>query len=117
MIEEVINRLKELIELRKNKRGDIKHDTCICGTKDLDTVLQLIEQKDNKIKELKDDLYSANCTINDYIEERNKIKSQLKKDIKENEYTEFAIRGAWDFRNSGKLVEAKEILRIMEGVK
>lgn len=32
----------------------------------------------NKIKELEADLYSANCTINDYIEERNKILKIIK---------------------------------------
>lgn len=49
---EAISRLNDLIELRKNKRGDIKFDTCICGTRDLETVLQLLEQKDNKINKV-----------------------------------------------------------------
>lgn len=43
----------------------------------IDTILHLLEQKDNKIKELEADLYSANCTINDYIEERNKLKDKM----------------------------------------
>lgn len=51
---EVISRLNDLIELRKNKRGDIKFDTCICGTRDLETALQLLEQKDNKINKVKE---------------------------------------------------------------
>ena len=41
-LEESINNLKKLIELRKNKCGKIKFDTCICGTKDLETVLQAL---------------------------------------------------------------------------
>lgn len=43
----------------------------------IDTILHLLEQKDNKIKELEADLYSANCTINEYIEERNKLKDKM----------------------------------------
>ena len=42
-LEEAINNLKKLVELRKNKRGEIKFDTCICGTKDLEIVLQALE--------------------------------------------------------------------------
>lgn len=45
--------------------------------KAIDTVLQALKDKDNKIKELEADLYSANCTINDYIEERNKLKDKM----------------------------------------
>lgn len=89
--------------------------------KAIQTAIQLLEQKDNKIKELNKGINalseSKNKWKNRYYKDRiklNKIKSKLKNDIKENEYTEFAIRGAWDFRNSGKLVEAKEILRILE---
>ena len=61
----------------------------------VEALLQLLEQKDkridelekslveedlkhrNKIKELEADLYSANCTINEYIEERNKLKDKM----------------------------------------
>lgn len=60
-----------------------------------DIIINLLEQKDkridelekalveedlkhrNKIKELEANLYSANCTINDYIEERNKLKDKM----------------------------------------
>lgn len=45
--------------------------------KAIDTVLQALKDKDNKIKELEADLYSANCTINEYIEERNKLKDKM----------------------------------------
>lgn len=44
---------------------------------DLETVLNLIEKQQIKIKELEADLYSANCTINEYIEERNKLKDKM----------------------------------------
>lgn len=37
----------------------------------------LIEKQQTKIKELEADLYSANCTINEYIEERNKLKDKM----------------------------------------
>ena len=37
----------------------------------------LIEKQQNRIDELEADLYSANCTINDYIEERNKLKDKM----------------------------------------
>ena len=40
-------------------------------------VLNLIQKQQTKIKELEADLYSANCTINDYIEERNKLKDKM----------------------------------------
>ena len=42
-LEESINNLKKLIELRKNK-SSVKYDTCICGTKDLETVLRELEK-------------------------------------------------------------------------
>lgn len=40
----------------------------------------LIEKQQIKIKELEADLYSANKTIDDYIEERNKLKDKMKGD-------------------------------------
>ena len=42
-LEEAKNNLNKLVELRKNKCGEIKFDTCICGTKDLEIVLQALE--------------------------------------------------------------------------
>ena len=41
-LEEAIKRLDKLIELRKNKCGEIKFDSCICETRDLETVLQAL---------------------------------------------------------------------------
>ena len=43
-LEEAINNLKKLVELRKNKRGEIKFDTCICGTKDLENKEKIINE-------------------------------------------------------------------------
>ena len=50
---EVIDRLEELVKLRKDKTNTIKHDTCICGTADLDTVLSLIKEQDAEIEKYK----------------------------------------------------------------
>ena len=47
---EAIDRLQELVNLRKRK-NNIKHDTCICGTMDLDTVLSVLKEKDAEIEE------------------------------------------------------------------
>lgn len=44
--EQAVENLEKLVKLRKNIRGEITHDTCICGTSDLDTGLKLI----NKLK-------------------------------------------------------------------
>lgn len=57
-LEEAIKDLKKLVQLRKNKRGEIKYDTCICSTKDLDVVLQALENSISKevIKEKKQEL-------------------------------------------------------------
>lgn len=51
----------------------------------------LIEKQQTKIKELEADLYSANCTINDYIEERNKLKDKLKEHKKDLDYEPWSI--------------------------
>lgn len=37
----------------------------------------MIEKQQTKIKELESDLYSANCIIDDYIDERNKLKNKM----------------------------------------
>ena len=43
-LEEAIKNLKKLIKLRKNIRGEITYDTCICSTRDLDIVLQALPE-------------------------------------------------------------------------
>lgn len=47
-----VDRLQELVNLRKRK-NNIKHDTCICGTRDLDTVLSLIKEQEEEIEKLR----------------------------------------------------------------
>ena len=48
-LEEAINNLEKLMRLRKNKCGEIKFDTCICETKDLETVLKALNNKNEII--------------------------------------------------------------------
>ena len=48
---EAIDSLEKLVKLRKDKTNTIKHDTCICGTMDLDTVLSVLKEKDAEIEE------------------------------------------------------------------
>ena len=50
---EAIDRLEELVKLRKDKTNNIKHDTCICGTENLDTVLSLIKEQEAEIEKYK----------------------------------------------------------------
>lgn len=53
--EEAINSLEKLINIRKNKAGQIKYDNCICSTTDLETVLNMLKDKDAEIEILKRD--------------------------------------------------------------
>ena len=48
--QEAIERLENLVKLRKNKGGKIKYDNCICGTEDLETVLNMLKGKDKEIE-------------------------------------------------------------------
>lgn len=48
--QEAIERLENLVKLRKNKGGKIKYDNCICGTEDLETVLDMLKEKDAEIE-------------------------------------------------------------------
>ena len=47
---ESIKNLTKLVELRKNKAGEIKHDTCICSTRELETILNLIQNKQKEME-------------------------------------------------------------------
>ena len=49
---EAIDRLKELVELRKSK-NKIKYDNCICATSDVDIVLNLIKKQEKEIEKYK----------------------------------------------------------------
>ncbi len=48
--EETINRLEKLINIRKNKAGQIKYDNCICSTTAIETILNMLKEKDKKIE-------------------------------------------------------------------
>lgn len=54
--QEAVNRLKNLVDLRKNVRNEIKYDTCICATKDLDTILGVLGA-DKCVKRTRDKKY------------------------------------------------------------
>lgn len=49
---EAIDSLGKLVKLRKDKTNTIKHDTCICGTMDLDTALSLIKEQQEYLAEI-----------------------------------------------------------------
>ena len=69
--EESINSLEKLINIRKNKAGQIKYDNCICSTTDLETVLNMLKEKDAEI-EKKDkiiDLMLDDLNVNGYPKE------------------------------------------------
>ena len=72
---EAIDRLQELVNLRKRK-NNIKHDTCICGTEDLDIVLSILKEKDEeKDKETNSKNKTINalqCALKERTEERDR---------------------------------------------
>lgn len=81
--EETINRLEKLINIRKNKAGQIKYDNCICSTTDIETVLNLLKEKGTEInkykrknKELSNQLlkiYKEQDNYNARIEKKDKM--------------------------------------------
>lgn len=81
--EEAINSLERLIDIRRNKAGQIKYDNCICSTTDLETVLNMLKEKDVEInkykrknKELSNQLlkiYKEQDNYNARIEKKDKI--------------------------------------------
>ena len=77
--EEVIKRLEKLVELRKNKAEQIKYDNCICTTEDLETVLNIIKEKDKRIKELEEEKKNSipKQKIKDKIKELANTKGDL----------------------------------------
>lgn len=72
---EDIKRTIELYELKPIDRISVEFDEF--DYKIFKTILNLIEKQQTKIKLLEDDLYSVNCTINEYIEERNRLKNKM----------------------------------------
>lgn len=100
-LEESINNLKKLVELRKNIRGEIKFDTCICGTKDLETVLQALEKLQKRCKEM--------------IKEKQELRSALLNSIPiekiENMIKKLNDDGYWDFLEERDLDKTINILQ------
>ncbi len=83
-LEEAINRLKQLIEIRKSRRICIDFDTCICGTKDIEIVLQALEDKEKTIADDAEDEITRfkKVILKDYIPKK-KIEDKLDKLVKE----------------------------------
>lgn len=81
--EEAIESLEQLINIRKNKAGQIKYDNCICSTTDIETVLNLLKEKGTEInkykrknKELSNQLlkiYKEQDNYNARIEKKDKV--------------------------------------------
>ena len=81
--EETIESLEQLINIRKNKAGQIKYDNCICSTTDRETVLNLLKEKGTEInkykrknKELSNQLlkiYKEQDNYNARIEKKDKV--------------------------------------------
>ena len=81
--EETINRLEKLINIRKNKAGQIKYDNCICSTTEIETILNMLKEKDAEInkykrknKELSNQLlkiYKEQDNYNARIEKKDKV--------------------------------------------
>ena len=92
--QETIERLNKLVKLRKNKAGEIKFDTCICGTEDIETILSVLKQKDKEIehqKEKRNNQKAELAILNEKQKEMNKLintvssyKGMVKKLEKEN---------------------------------
>ena len=72
---EAINRLEDLVELRRSKTGTIKYDNCICGTLDLDTALSLIKEQQEKIAKYEKIYKEYDCYR--WVKELNKKDNQI----------------------------------------
>lgn len=71
---QAIERLKRVL---KYLHENYKNTDDINIYKDIEIILNLIEKQQTKIKELEDDLYSANDTINEYKERMDKARRIL----------------------------------------
>lgn len=80
---EIVNETKQLLEnltgLAISERFNNKYAgfNFLINSRNVDILIKVIEKQQTKIKLLEDDLYSANDTINEYIEERNKLKDKM----------------------------------------
>lgn len=70
--EEAIESLEQLINIRKNKAGQIKYDNCICSTTDIETVLNMLKEKDKEINRKSSTIKALQCALHERTEERDR---------------------------------------------
>lgn len=70
--EETINRLEKLINIRKNKAGQIKYDNCICSTTAIETILNMLKEKDIQINSKNGTINALQCALKERTEERDR---------------------------------------------
>lgn len=64
--EETINSLEKLINIRKNKAGQIKYDNCICSTTAIETILNMLKENSAEIHQKNTELAEKNAEIEKY---------------------------------------------------
>lgn len=72
--EETINSLEKLINIRKNKAGQIKYDNCICSTTAIETILNMLKEKDIQINSKNGTINALQCALKERTEERDRKK-------------------------------------------
>lgn len=70
--EETINSLEKLINIRKNKAGQIKYDNCICSTTAIETILNMLKEKDIQINSKNGTINALQCALKERTEERDR---------------------------------------------
>lgn len=70
---EAIENLKKLVQLRKDKTNTIKYDTCICSTKELDIVLNLIQKQQTEIENIRYIKKSFDYVVQKQTEKKDKM--------------------------------------------
>lgn len=70
--EETINRLEKLINIRKNKAGQIKYDNCICSTTAIETILNMLKEKDIQINSKNGTINALQYALKERTEERDR---------------------------------------------
>lgn len=70
--EEATNSLEQLINIRKNKAGQIKYDNCICSTTAIETILNMLKEKDIQINSKNGTINALQCALKERTEERDR---------------------------------------------
>lgn len=70
--EEAIESLEQLINIRKNKAGQIKYDNCICSTTAIETILNMLKEKDIQINSKNGTINALQCALKERTEERDR---------------------------------------------